>query len=480
LYADDVSLLASLRRRPAWTLLALASCVAYHAAPIDPAKSEATFTARTLQDPDLAEWAGPKRSREKSYPPGSWDLESLALAAFWFHPDLDVARAEVQSARAGVVTASAIPNPNFAFRPEYVLNPGVNESSWVVDLGLDFRFETAGKRDLRTEHAEKLVLAAEVRTYETAWRVRSGVRAALLDHLFALHELDLAREELLPRREILELLRRRFAAGEASRPEVARAETERSRLEIETRNVETRVDASLAALAAAIGVPESAVESLSLLGLGQWPPGRWDIAVPPAELPVATTREPGLLQRFDLRRALLEYDAAELDLRLEVAKQYPDLTLGPGYVYDQGLNKLAFSFAMPLHLFDRNQGPIAEAEARRSEAQARFLALQARAIGEIEGGLARYRGSLAELVDARALSARQREVVQALQRAFAAGAADALDLAFARAEAAALARLALLALRHAEEALGDLEDALQRPLETVAPVPDSLPERIER
>jgi outer membrane protein TolC len=196
--------------------------------------------------------------------------------------------------------------------------------------------------------------------------------------------------------------------------------------------------------------------------------------MPPADLPVAKEREPGLLQRFDLRRALLEYDAAEADLRLEIAKQYPDVTLGPGYVYDQGLNKLAFNFAMPLHLFDRNQGPIAEAEARRSEAQARFLALQARAIGEIERGYARYRGALAELAEARSLSARQKENVEAQRRSFAAGAADALDVALARAESAALERLKLAALRHAEDALGDLEDALQRPLETVAPVPENL------
>ncbi len=463
-----------------WILLALASCVAYHAAPIDPVKSEASFTARTLQDRGLAEWASPRIDGGKPFPPESWDFESLALAAFWFHPDLDVARAEARTARAGVITASALPNPTFAFRPEYVLNPAAGDSSWVADLGLDFLVETAGKRDLRTERAKKLALAVEVGTYETAWRVRSGVRAALLDHLFALHELDLLRSELEPRRESLDLLRRRIAAGEAGRPEVARAETERSRIEIEVRAVETQVTTSLAALAAAIGVPASAVEGLSFSGLGRWPPGRWDIGAPPPELPLAAAREPGLLQRFDLRRALLEYDAAEADLRLEIAKQVPDLTLGPGYVYDQGLSKLAFNFAMPLHLLDRNQGPIAQAEGRRSEAQARFLALQARAIGEIEGGSARYRGALAELAEARVLTARQRETEQALRRSFVAGAADALDVALARAEVAALARSELLALRHAEEALGDLENALQRPLETVGAVPDSLPERVER
>jgi hypothetical protein len=52
-----------------------------------------------------------------------------------------------------------------------------------------------------------------------------------------------------------------------------------------------------------------------------------------------------------------------------------------------------------------------------------------------------------------------------------------LDVALARAEIAALARVELQALRRAEEALGDLENALERPLDTEAPVPDVLPER---
>jgi cobalt-zinc-cadmium efflux system outer membrane protein len=458
-----------------WILLALVSCVAYHPVPIDPARSEASFTARTLQDPDLATWARQGIGDGKPFPPETWDLARLSLAAFWFHPDLDVARAEARTARAGVITASARPNPTFAFRPEYVTNPAAGDSSWVADLGLDLPVETAGRRELRTERARKLALAAEVSTYETAWRVRSGVRAALLDLLLARRELDVLREEAGSRRESVDLLRRRLAAGESARPDVARAEIELSRIDVEARAAETRVATSRPALAAAIGVPAAALEHASL----EWP----GLDEPPAELPLAAAREPGLLDRFDVRRALLEYDAAEADLRLEVARQIPDLALGPGYVYDQSLRKLAFSFSLPLPLLDRNQGPIAEAEARRSGAQARFLALQARAIGEIEGGLARYRGALAELAEARALSGRQRETEQALERAFAAGAVDRLDVVIARAEVAALARGEILAVRRAQAALGDLEDSLQRPLvgsPAAAPLPAHMPERTER
>ena len=45
-----------------------------------------------------------------------------------------------------------------------------------------------------------------------------------------------------------------------------------------------------------------------------------------------------------------------------------------------------------LALLSRNKGPIAEAEARRTEAAARFLALQAKTIGEIESAPPRPAG----------------------------------------------------------------------------------------
>ena len=66
------------------------------------------------------------------------------------------------------------------------------------------------------------------------------------------------------------------------------------------------------------------------------------------------------------------------DLRLEIARQYPDLHLNPGYEFDQADSKWALGLSIELPLLNQNQGPIAEAEARRLESAARFESLQAR------------------------------------------------------------------------------------------------------
>ena len=107
---------------------------------------------------------------------------------------------------------------------------------------------------------------------------------------------------------------------------------------------------------------------------------------PPAEatLSPGSLQRTGLFNRIDVRRSLEEYAAAESAVRSEIARQYPDISFGPGFAYDQGQNKFTFGFSVTLPIFNRNKGPIAEAEARREEVATRFLSLQARVIGETD------------------------------------------------------------------------------------------------
>jgi outer membrane protein TolC len=65
---------------------------------------------------------------------------------------------------------------------------------------------------------------------------------------------------------------------------------------------------------------------------------------------------------------LAEYNASQSALQLEIAKQYPDIHLNPGYEFDQGDNKWSPGLTVTLPILNQNKGPIAEAEAKRTEA----------------------------------------------------------------------------------------------------------------
>ena len=211
---------------------------------------------------------------------------------------------------------------------------------------------------------------------------------------------------------------------------------------------------------------------------------RWDtFEAPPGEdrLQLTSVQRAGLLNRLDIQRLLAEYAAAENALQLEAARQYPDIHISPGYEFMEGFNSYLIGPSLLLPLRDRNKGPIAEAEARRKEAAARFLTQQSIAIDQVARGLIRYRSALADFRDA---DSRLRALIQdrerAVQEQIQAGEADQLTLVGVRLEAVGAVRARLNALRDAQKALGAVEDAVQYPLENgvaLPPVPPTNPRR---
>ena len=178
-----------------------------------------------------------------------------------------------------------------------------------------------------------------------------------------------------------------------------------------------------------------------------------------------------MLGRSDIRGALADYVAAQDDLRLEIARQYPDLHLGPGYAYNAGSagdNEWSLGLTLELPILDQNQGPIAEAKARRELADAQFIALQAKVIGEIDRAVAGYRVADGQLQTGDTLLAAEQKQKDSVAAQFKAGEADSLDSASAQAELdnAQLAHLA--GQVKFQESLGALEDALQRPAGAMA------------
>jgi outer membrane protein TolC len=225
------------------------------------------------------------------------------------------------------------------------------------------------------------------------------------------------------------------------------------------RTIEGQVADSKAALAAALGIPSAGLQNAAF----SWP----DLDTPPTleSLSATEIQRSAVLNRLDVRRSLAQYQAAEADLQLEIAKQYPDINIGPGYTYEERHNFFTVGLSSSIPLFNRNQGPIAEAEARRKEAAAAFLQTQAQIIARSERALAVYKSALAELAAAQSSYEQQESQLQATQRAVRAGSGDQLSVDAVRIQISALARVRLDALGRAQRALGELEDAVQRPFD---------------
>ncbi|WP_298438689.1 TolC family protein [Geobacter sp.] len=435
----------------------LSGCATYQSRPLEPARTAAAFESRTLDNPALKMFLETNLGHAISpWPPSSWDFRSLTLAAFYYHPDLDVARARWGVAEAGKITAGQHPNPSFGFIPQHHSDTAGGLSPWTLGFNLDIPIETAGKRGYRVARADHLSRAARLNIAGVAWQVRSRLEGSIFNLYAALATEPLLQREETAQSEIVDLLEGRLSAGEASLPDVtqARLALEQTRLllvEIRKRRAESRV-----AFASALGVPREAVEGINI---------SFDSIGAAPSLPSASEmRRQALTNRPDILALLSEYEAAEAALRLEIAKQYPDIHPGPGYQWDQGDNKWSLGFTVTLPLFNRNQGPVAEAEARRKETAARFAALQARVIGEVDQALAGYRALLAKLAAADALLSAQQTRHKSAEALFEAGETDRLALAAAALELESAALNRLETFSRLLQARRALEDALQRPL----------------
>ena len=438
-------------------------CATVHVAPapVAPQVTLAAFDGRSLAATGLQSFMEAALGQSLAvWPPAAWDLNTLTLAAFYYHPDLDVARASWSEARAAIVTAGGRPNPELGFTASLVRGADPGDVPWILQPGVGLVIETAGKRGHRIAQAQAMSAATRVGIAETAWQVRSRVRTHLLDHLLAERELALLRAEEAIRADYADALQTKLDLGDASRHEVDLARVELQRLRVAVRASESQVEDTRVALAGALGLRPVALASARL--------AHDSVEVPPSLDPSAmlNMERNALVTRTDILAALARYQVAEAAVRVEVARQYPDLQIGPGFRWRESERRWVFDFGIPIPLLNRNEGPIAEAVARRERAASEVLGRQAAATDQIARASTRYAGALRELQTARDVLTAAETRRSTVSERFAVADVDRTAMLGADLELALARAHALTALRKAQMELGALEHALQQPLES--------------
>jgi len=435
-----------------WTIIfaatLLTGCATYHSQPVSPEKTANAFDARSLANADL------KTFLETNHVTAEiWNLNALTLVAFYYQPALAEARAQFATMQAAEITAGERPNPTVGFSPTY---DTTTTPPWIFGLTWDIPIETAGKRGKRIAQAEHLSEAAKWNFISAAWQTRSHVRAALLN-LYVAHETGslLARQESA-QSNVVRLLEGQFSAGAISSFEVTQARVALETTQLSRQDAISQLNQARVQLAGALGLPFAALAGIefSFEGLNQFP----------KELAAPEIRRDAILNRADVRGALAEYAASQSELQLEIAKQYPDVHLNPGYELDQTDNKWTLGLTFDLPVLNQNQGPIAEAKAKRAEAAAHFLTVQTTAISEIDSALAAYDAALNKSATAKNLLADLQKQLESIRAQAQSGEVDALTLANAEVEFYTGAQNQINALVQAQQALGQLEDAVQSPL----------------
>lgn len=435
-----------------------AGCATYHSQPISPAKSVTAFNARSLDNPGLRAFFETNRVAAPT-PGDAWSLKQLTLAAFYYQPTLAEARAQLLAAQAAQITAGERPNPAVSVTPGYDSQIPGTPSPWIVPVSLDWTIETAGKRGDRMVQARSMAEAARWNLVGAVWQVRSAVRAALLNLYAALETESLLTRQEMAQSNVVRLLEGQFAAGNVSSYEVTQARIALDSTILARQAATGQYRQARVALAGALGVPLRALQDVkfSFAGFDEYP----------RQLTRPAIQRQALLNRADVRGALASYAASQAALQLQVAYQYPDIHIGPGYGWNTGSagdNQWDLGVTLTLPILNQNQGPIAEAEAARTLAAAHFLTVQSQAIGQIESALAAYQAALQQVATAEGLLKNSRQSLNSIRAQVQAGEVEPLAVANAEVAFNTEAQSRLNALIQAQQALGQLEDAVQSSL----------------
>jgi outer membrane protein TolC len=415
--------------------LSLAACARFHPRPLNPARSAAQLSARRLEA-------------------RTWTLGALEEEAVRRHPEVVVARAQYDSARAAIGSAGERPNPSVALSPQ-VVTPFKTWSAGTYGVDFDWTFETAGKRARRVDVARAQVNVAAANVIAAEWKARGAVRSAFLDLYAADKRAALIADANAKQTDVLKSIEGRIKAGAAALLETSQPRLLAAQLRLQAADAAKSQALARTGLGEALGLSREGVEGVKFSFA----------AFEKSSGERRSSRRAAMTHRAEVLAALADYGAAEASLRLEIAKQYPDVHLNPGYQFDAGENKWALGVGLNLPILSQNKGPIAEAEAKRKEAAAKFLAVQSKVLAECDRAATAVTAARAKLATADALIEEQGKQIESFTRIAAAGEGDRLAVLSAEVERATTRVSRLEAYVELQSALGALELATQTPLE---------------
>lgn len=435
--------------------MAACSFQKYVAKPIEPAVYVAKFERKDPTSTEFNQYLLNNGYEAERLPIQQWGLDELTYCALFFHPNLDVARAQWRSAQATKATAAgrAVPTINSNIAHSNASDP--TKKPFAFGLSIDIPIETANKRNIRIENAQHLSQTAKLEIAQNAWQLRQNISLTLTEYQFNLTQLRLYTEERLQRQEIVNMYQKRVSAGAASNIELSNAKLQLQTVSSALNAVQQNKLVLLSKLASNVGLPLTRVETMSL---------ELENKRELQDIPSKDLQTSALLNRIDIRIALERYSVAETKLKLEIAKQYPDIVISPGSAYEFGDNIWSLGLSSLLTLLNKNKLGIAEATMLREVEAAQFEALQTKVMLDANIANAEVNQAMQALEHQKRLLTQQQSNTQRMQRKLTVGEIDRLEMTYAKLEDINAEKNVALATFQLNKSLDQLENTLQKPL----------------
>lgn len=304
--------------------------------------------------------------------PQSMTVEEAVLYSLDHHPRLRAREEQVEVARAALITAGLLPNPQIVIDTD----TPVNEAGPTELSGrLEFTFVTGNKRRLAMAAAKAGVKEAEWGIDEESQLLLNEAAAAALEVLYLQEQVALEQELIGVAQRAAELERQRVQAGGATAAQAIVVETDAAEIEFDRLRAESDLAIARVRLSRALGLERP--QELQVTG---------KLTVRPVQ---AASLDEVLAEVVRVRPELARAEATIERYRREAianrAAAIPDFQLGPRYSTELGeLNDSAgIRFGMDLPIFDRNQGDIYEADSNVRVNEALFDEVQMTSLHDV-------------------------------------------------------------------------------------------------
>jgi outer membrane protein TolC len=344
-------------------------------------------------------------------------LREAQAVALWYNPNLRIARIEEAQAQAVTQVSGRWPDPELGISAGKKRTEGEGTSTlaledrgetlsysrtkpnldraWIVAGSLSITVPISGRIQAQRDLSDTIHEVARLRAIEAEWQTLAQVRAAWLRWSASVERVKLLDQHLLLLSEFSETSAALAEAGELPPSSARLFDIERIHRAADRDREEALATETHAAILEQLGLlPDAPVTLIPHLDAQAQVPAEW---ADPASHPT-------------LARLRAAYQEAEDRLRLELRKQYPDITFSPTYTDEQDETSLVLGLGFPIPVWNANRQGIAEAAGARDVARAqveaeyhRLLVQRAQAEAAIRGTRAqraRLLDEIAPLIDA--------------------------------------------------------------------------------
>jgi outer membrane protein, heavy metal efflux system len=294
-------------------------------------------------------------------PSGEITLRQTLGLAFARNPDIAASSWEVRSGDPRILQAGLIQNPELVVDLENFLGsePSRNFETLETTLSIGQLVELGGKRAARIKLASS---EKEVSIWEYEAKradVAAEVAKAFVEVLSAQDRLALAEELAGLAGEVLNAVAARVTAGKISPVEETKASVAMSIAGIDLERAKLALEGARKGLAATWGSAKPIFSKAV---------GQLDRLTP---IPTPEVLADRISRNPDVARWAAEMEQRQATLAQERANRIPDIRISGGVRRSKEANDTSFVFgaAVPLPLFNRNQGKILESQYRISKAE---------------------------------------------------------------------------------------------------------------